>query len=155
MALQIQLSQGKVALVSPEDYEAVSAYTWYADYAGNTWYAATRVNGKKTYLHRFVMQAGSGELVDHVDCDGLNCQRGNLRFLSKSANTIRRGAISKTGFKGVTFDKSRNRFMAKHCADSRGVVFLGRYVTAEEAARAYDAYARKYLGPLAFTNFEL
>jgi len=149
----IPLTQGKVALVDPDDYEAVAQFNWYADRNGNTWYAATRIAGQKVYLHRFVLQAKAKHIVDHADNNGLNCTKVNLRIVTKGENTIRRGPMGTSGFKGVSYDKSRNKWSAKHCDDVRGTVNLGRYKTPEEAARAYDAWASANLGPLAYLNF--
>ena len=149
---EIQLTQGHVAYVSDEDYANALTLRWYADRIGNTWYAATKVCGKKVYLHRLVVDARLGDIVDHIDCNGLNNMRENLRIVTKSENTMRRGPL--TGqYKGVGFERSRNKWTAKHSDDTRGTVNLGRFSTAIEAARAYDTYIRKTFGALAYTNF--
>ena len=150
--LLLELTQGRQALVDADMSDVVCQFVWYADQIGNTWYAATRIAGRKVYLHRLVMQARATQLVDHIDCNGLNCLRSNLRFLSKSENTMRRGPL-KGQYKGVTYEKSRNKWVAKHTDDIRGTVNLGRYKTAEEAARVYDRYVRLEFGELAYVNF--
>lgn len=153
METKICLTQGLFAQVDSEDYPLVMQYSWYADKIGNTHYAATRIAGRKVYLHRLVTAAKPKDVVDHVDCNGLNCTKSNLRLVSKGENTIRRGPMGTSGFKGVSFVKSRSKWVAKHTDDVRGTVNLGRYKTPEEAARAYDAWASVNLGPLAYLNF--
>lgn len=153
MIATIPLTQGKVALVDSEMVEVLQAFDWYADAIGNTWYAATKILGKKVYLHRFLLGVRGREIVDHIDCNGLNCCRSNLRVVTKSENTVRRGPMGTSGFKGVSYIRSRDRWVAKHSDDVRGTVNLGRFKTAEEAARAYDSWAAANLGPLAYLNF--
>ncbi len=148
----IELNQGLQAFVDDDVFVDAAQFHWYADLIGKTYYAATKVQGRKLYLHRYVMQAGDKQLVDHEDCNGLNCQRSNLRFLSKGENTMRRGPMN-GGFKGISYEKARGKWNAKHTDDVRGTVNLGRFKTAVEAARAYDTYIRCEFGELAYTNF--
>lgn len=101
---QIPLSQGKVALVSDEDYYVVSLFKWYATmnthYYGDKrkqqkWYAKRNTWCYETkrdvtiYMHRFILKAAKGTVVDHIDGDGLNNQRENLREGTHAENNER------------------------------------------------------------------
>lgn len=92
--------------------------------------------------------------VDHINRDKLDDRWCNLRLATRSQNSanvaLRRHSTS--GFIGVTFDKPRNKWRAQIRIDGRKVN-LGRYVTAEEAARVYDAATLKEFGEFAELNF--
>lgn len=97
---EIPLSKGMSALVDDEDYERVSQHKWYAsnESRGTKWYAIRRITieGKrlKIRLHHFVLGIKSsdlapGEVVDHLDHNGLNCQKGNLERITQRENMLR------------------------------------------------------------------
>lgn len=96
---EIKLTQGKVALVSDEDFERVNQFKWCAsnnpmyrkgDAKAEKWYAlrGTVVNGKQKtlYMHRFIMDAPKGKVVDHLDGNGLNNTRENLAVVEHYQN---------------------------------------------------------------------
>ena len=109
MTTTIKLTRGKVALIDDDDFELVSKFKWSAHHRriGATWYARTNVgswpNQSPVYLHRLVMNASGGQIVDHIDGNGLNCQKDNLRICTHSQNQhnsgIRRNNTS--GYIGV------------------------------------------------------
>lgn len=116
--------------------------------------ATTLGSGKKSYklyLHRFVMRASTGTLVDHKNGDPLDNRRENLRLASKGENTINTGPLSTngTGFKGVS--KRGNRFRAFVHKDGK-TIFLGSFVKAKDAACAYNRGAKKHFGKFAKLN---
>jgi len=93
--ISIELSQGKIATVSDEDYHIVEPYTWSATNIGNTWYAVTRIRQpddtyKMKYMHRMIMEnlvdLQPGEVIDHINGNGINNQRYNIRRCSISDN---------------------------------------------------------------------
>lgn len=95
----LPLSQNKQAQVSDEDYERVSQFKWTATCNPNgrrkggreKWYAVrteSRENRRvRVYLHRYLVDCPSGMVVDHIDGDGLNCQRENLAVVTQKENT--------------------------------------------------------------------
>lgn len=104
---EIPLTKGQVAMVSDEDYPELSQHKWYAERKGKKWYAARSIGRVKQYMHRFLM----GEpdcIVDHVDSDGLNNQRENLRLATHEQNSCNRtlkpkdSRIGRVTFRGVT-----------------------------------------------------
>lgn len=96
MTKRIPLSRGLVALVDDEDYERLSAHRWYARSGANTYYAERRgprdANGKRaTYsMHRTALRLGpfDGTVVDHINRDGLDNRKANLRLTDKSGNAL-------------------------------------------------------------------
>lgn len=152
----IPLTQGKVAVIDFEDFEKVRHYSWTADLGwGDTWYAHGRAPGsrKVVLLHRVLMDAAPGEMIDHEDRDGLNNRRHNLRSATRvqnAQNKIKRQGASQ--FKGVCFEKSsgkwRVRITAGGCRKS-----LGRHTSELDAAIAYDAAAKIFFGEFARLNF--
>ena len=159
---EISLTQGKIAFVDDDDYEAVSQYRWHAHRVrpGLTWYAVTnkpRSQGKGTIrMHILLMGIDpEGRQIDHKNGDGCDNRRSNLRWATyvEQRRNSGLGCRNTTGFKGVSFDKTRGKYEAKTKTDGR-FLHLGRFATAEEAARAYDRAAREHFGEYARTNFE-
>ena len=156
MTREISLTQGKVALISDEDYEKVSAYRWYANgyKRGRYWYAVhnegQHPNLKATLLHRFILDAPKGMVVDHINGNGLDCRRENMRLCTNTEN-IRNQKPRRLGeYKGV---QRRGRGWDALITVNYKVVSLGRFASEEAAARAYDAAAKKYHGEFARLNF--
>lgn len=109
-------------------------------------------------MHRLIMAAPKGVEVDHVNGDGLDNRRANLRLVTRSQNAknlpAQEGRASP--FKGVMIRKGRNgvRFLAAIQQD-RERLKIGTYASEHEAARAYDAAARLFHGAFARTNKDM
>ena len=155
MTIQIPLTQGMVALIDDEDFGQVSQFKWCASKRINgRFYARRKANHKFIYLHRFLMDAPHDMEVDHIDGDGLNCQRYNMRQATHANNlkNRRRHSNNTSGSKGVSFKVSAGKYISGILAN--GVHhYLGLYSDPVEAARAYDAAARKLHGDFATLNF--
>jgi hypothetical protein len=152
---EIPLSQGKVAIVDDSDFVYLSQYKWCAFKHRHTWYAVRNftVDGKRRHvrMHRMILNVEAAVLVDHRDGDGLNNQRYNLRACTNSQNQQNRRTItSKSGYKGVWWDRSCGKWEAKI-----GKKNLGKYSSPELAGMAYDKAARKLFGEFAATNEEI
>jgi hypothetical protein len=106
-------------------------------------------------LHRFILGISNPKIqIDHKNRNGLICTRENMRIATNQQNSFNQiGAKNSTSpFKGVCFDKSRNKFAAyiKH----NGKRFaLGRFISEIEAAKAYDKRAKELFGEFAYLNF--
>jgi hypothetical protein len=152
----IPLTKGKEALVDDDDYEECMEMRWCAKLSNHTvWYAArteTDEHGRyDLYLHNFIMQPRDGERIDHIDRDGLNCQRHNMRVATWSQNSANRILPNSSGFRGVSLTpQGRYRAVIRKDGLLRSI---GTYNTAEEAARAYDKKARELHGEFATVNF--
>ena len=146
---KIQLTNGGIALIDDEDLERVTRHRWYRwHHPGGPVYV--RRTGDKLGLHNFVTGAKG---VDHINGNGLDNRRSNLRVCTQAENQQnRRQNLTRRSsrYKGVSWDKARNRWTAQICAKS-----LGRFTDEEDAARAYDDAARRRFGEFARLNFPL
>ncbi len=149
------------ATIDSQDRERVGAIgTWYAMKTANgTWYAkAVLYSGglsETILLHRFILGTTDPKLrVDHIDRNGLNCQRSNLRECSVAQNNLnsKLSRANSSGFKGVSFDKRRGLWMANISVGNRQQR-IGRFLTKEEAAHAYDDALRSIGGEFGRYNF--
>lgn len=156
---EIPLTRGYVALVDDEDYERVAAKKWgvtvkpqdTTPYAQN----GVRVAGRMTSvaMHRFILDAPIELVVDHINGNGLDNRRANLRLCSRSENqwNRRKSSQNTSGFKGV-FHRGGTRWIARITAHGK-TVHLGRFRDPTIAARAYDAAALRLHGEFARLNF--
>jgi len=120
---------------------------------------------ERIYLHRVIVGLASHrrEKVDHKDGDRLNNRRSNLRVCSMGQNAANTPARKGKKYKGVFFDKRLCGLKKRHAAyisyiDAKQAgqqtrKYLGRFHTAEEAAKAYDKAAKEVWGDFAFQNF--
>lgn len=147
---RIELTQNRVALVDDQDYAVLSQARWYAQKVAGSdlYYAKRKVGGRIVAMHTFLLGATSGH-IDHIDGNGLNNQRNNLRMATPSQNGGNRkvNANNTTGFKGVCYLSKRNRYAAQIAGKT-----LGYFRTAKEAAQAYNAAAVSRYGDFAKLN---
>lgn len=153
----LPLTRGKVAIVDEADFEIAASRKWYAaETAGGRFYAASKPKGGIVYLHRLILGAPSNVTVDHVNGDTLDNRRANLRIATHSQN-MRNSHVRRdntTGFKGVWAPtKSSPKFKA-YIGTAPHRRYLGRFESAADAARAYDAAASELYGEFAWLNFE-
>lgn len=153
---EIPLTQGCVALVDDEDYQLLNSFTWFthrtrsSNYARNNAYNdGTRIH---QYMHRIVLGIKDAAIhVDHVNGNGLDNRRQNLRMASQFENARNRqlNRNNTSGFKGV-FRGSRGwRVQLRHNGTR---IWGGCYGTAIEAAEAYNKLALQYHGEFACLN---
>lgn len=162
---EIPLANGGYALVSAEDYNRVQGYPWYEHRSGNKLahrYVAANVYGDGVHhlkMHRLIMDPATGMDVDHINGDGLDNRRSNLRVVTRSQNLQnsrpRKGTRSR--FKGVDWVRygvaGQTRWRARITVNRRSI-HLGHFQDEQAAADAYDAAAREYFGAHALTNAE-
>ena len=168
---QIPLSQGKVTLVSPEDYHFLIQNKWCTQVKPRTHYALRNISitnpdakTKRTTLkmHRVILARMVGcdllktEHCDHINGNGLDNRRENLRICTNQEN-IRNQLPTRGGssqYKGVCWDKSKGKWQSNITLDGRQRN-LGRFTSEVEAAKAYDAAALKHWGRFAKPNFPI
>lgn len=153
----IPLSQGKIALVDDADYEAVSAFKWYANKIGRRFYAARhfRREGKRSTqgLHQFLLPGVPR--IDHRDGDGLNNQRDNLRpaTTAQNAQGFRRKCIRTSSvYRGVSWHSARKKWRAGINVNGKRIN-LGDFALEADAARAYDTAAKQHFKDWSHLNF--
>jgi hypothetical protein len=154
---EVPLSRGLVALVDDGDFELVASVgKWYANPSHHTFYARKNFNrGGRRWSVRMHTLITGWPLVDHINGNGLDNRRSNLRPADNSQNTAnsRVRSDSRTGLTGVS--RRRNRWAARVGIPGSGGqrLFLGVFDTPEEAALAYDRAALEHFGEYARLNF--
>jgi hypothetical protein len=156
---RIYLGEGEWTIVDPKDYYRLGHFKWCIDGKNNKFYAVRNVkNGDKKVrtvrLHREIMEAPEGVLVDHRNRETLDNRRANLRFATQSQNMQNRRKRKNTTsqYIGVCLDKQRGQWEVR--INHRGKkIWIGRFRTEIEAARVHDAAAKKYHGEFARLNF--
>lgn len=156
MTVDIPLTGGLVAIVDAEDAARILGMgAWQAKRSGQTYYARKNIWRAGRYMtitmHAVILDV---PLVDHVNGNGLDNRRSNLRpanFAENARNRPRR-SDNTSGYKGVSWNRRNGKWQAYIGADRRQIS-LGHHATAEDAARAYDAAARELHGVFARLNF--
>jgi len=160
MSKEIFVGQkGDIAVVDDEDYEKLSKYKWniFRSSKHRPTYAIRRwdENGirKSQYMHAMIT---GFDLTDHINHNGLDNRKSNLRFSTHSQNHAnvpkQRGNYS-SKYKGLTWIKTRNKWQVQ--IKVQGVRKYSGYFSDEiDAARMYDYLALKYFGEFAYTNFK-
>lgn len=160
---EIPLTKGFVALVDDEDYEWLKQVKW--QFVGG--YAKTEAKAKAyvaafpdylastrtVFMHRLLLKAPAGVEVDHRFGNTLDNRKEFLRLATKSQN--QQNASSFTGvskFKGVSWHKANRKWMAQITSNGSRI-FLGSYLSEEDAALAYDQAANQLNGAYAKLNF--
>lgn len=149
-------------IVDEEDYRTfnLGSYKWHRMVRPNTTYVATYKNGKQIYLHRFILgleNAPRSVFVDHIDHNGLNNSRTNIRVTDNRGNQYNKHkvlSVKRTScYKGVHLDRNNKTNPWRAGIRLLGKAkYLGCYRTQEEAARSYNQAATELFGPMAFLN---
>lgn len=148
---EIVLPSGLVAIIDSTDESCMAGRQWAAHKGRSTWYV--RAVGNGPYLHRLLLDAPRGVLVDHCNRNGLDNRRNNLRLATNSqnaANAIRR-SDNASGYKGVCWDRDRGQWRA-YITEAGRLRHLGLFGNIAEAAHAYDVAAENLWGEFARPN---
>jgi hypothetical protein len=135
----------EVAICDKDDFDLVKNYRWSLFPGNYVWN-----NKNKCFLHNILM---SSKQIDHVDGNGLNNKRSNLRYANQSQNNMNK-RISKnnsSGFKGVHFDNYSKKWIVQ-IRKNKKLVFKKGVKSKEEAAILYDQKAKELFGEFARTN---
>ncbi len=162
---QIPLTQGLFALVDDADYDWLMQWKWHTKKKGGAYYAARAcphpTKGWKKHLllfmHRAIMNTPPEMETDHINHDGLDNRRHNIRICSHKQNAYNQspanGHTSK--YKGVSLKKNKTGIIRWLSQIHHGLryIHIGYFSVEEDAARAYDGYAKKLFGDYAYLNF--
>lgn len=138
-------------LVDDNKYYILVQFTWCLSYGG---YVNGRIGKQQVQMHRYLMGATPGCLVDHINHNRADNRMHNLRFSTPGANSHNKIKQSnKTSqYYGVSFDKSRNNYRAT-ININHTYINVGRFKDELEAAKAYDEKAKELYGSYANLNF--
>ena len=154
----IQLKHG-TAIIDEQDFDRVNQYKWHSvdhDGTGKRYYASCKLGKYTLYMHRMVIGAQAGESVDHIDGNGLNNSRSNLRLATPSQNNMNQRVRNDntSGHKGISWCPDREKYQVYINID-RKRKSLGRYKTIEEAIYVRDQAAKSHYGEYARENSSL
>lgn len=160
--IEIPLTQGYVTLVDDMDAD-IADKKWCVKCTPRSPYAirSISIDGKATrlYVHRVILERiigrplADGEFVDHIDGDGLNNTRSNLRLASKQQNNCNRGLDrdNRSGVKGVHWRPTRGKWQARITINQK-IKHLGYFVNIDDAAKCYNDAAIALFGEFAWLN---
>lgn len=155
---EIPLTRGLVTLVDDEDYEFLNQWKWQAAKNGSVGYAARSRKGceapgpYRIYMHRVITDAPPGLEVDHINHNGLDNRRCNLRVCTQAENARNMKHRppkhpTSSGYKGVAMNKNGTGWQV-YCRKQ----YIGTFPTEQEAARAYNQAALEHFGEFACLN---
>jgi hypothetical protein len=150
---ELRLPSGHIALLDDDDLPAVlAAGPWHVQRDGHIWYVRRASRHRHVLLHQVLT---GWPQTDHINGDGLDNRRENLRPANNSLNqaNARRRQDNTSGYRGVTRRLS-GRWSARIGRGQR-LIHLGTFDTPEAAARAYDAAAIEAWGEYARPNFPI
>jgi hypothetical protein len=159
MTREIEVSSGLVALVDDEDYDKLVGRRWYKHTNnGRCNYAQADISWrphKRVWMHRLVMDAPQGLEVDHINGNGLDNRRDNLRLCTRSQNACNKAKSHNRGLtsrhKGVSTGRWGKNWQANITIQSRKI-YLGTYDTEMDAVLAYNRAALELHGPFSRAN---
>jgi hypothetical protein len=147
-------SKKEQILIDKDDYELVKNYSWncYGGYA-RTFFKKNGGKLKSISMHRLILNKPNNTNIDHINGNGLDNRRSNLRLASVQQNGCNRkvGSNNTSSYKGVIFHKRDKKYQSSIKYKGKRS-YLGYYNNAEDAAKAYDEAAKKLFGEFARLN---
>lgn len=162
--LQSRIYKNMYTIIDNEDYHRISKYNWNVnnDHNKNRFYAQTSIKIDNKYycfpIHRMILNLDKNDkiMVDHIDHDGLNNQKSNLRVCTNQQNQANQNIKNENKssiYKGVYKYGKYNRWISGIKFNNKRI-HLGYFISEIEAAKAYDKKARELFGEFAHLNFK-
>jgi len=159
---RIRLTQGKYAIVDPQDYFRLNIYKWYAVRGGHTFYAVRGIwvkqlrQSMRLFMQNCIIRKPNGYIIDHINHNGLDNRKKNLRIATQAQNARnarypKKNCSSK--YRGVWFNRQTKKWRAS-IVFNRKRKQIGYFKDEIQAAKAYDKAAMKYFGEYAILNFK-
>jgi hypothetical protein len=151
--MRIILGGGPDAIVDEQDYDNLVSYQWRAIRGLRTCYAVRNEGEKLIKMHRQILSCCDGLMVDHINHNGLDNRRSNLRICTASQNQQNRqpSNYGKSRYKGVCWHSGKKKWRAAIVLDGRSI-HIGYYDYEIDAAVAYDDAAIELFGEFACLN---
>jgi len=156
---RIPLTQGKYAIVDPEDFERLNKYKWYAARDTRTFYAHRKKRVGKKYvsigMHRQILNPPDHLMVDHINHNGLDNRKANLRLATSAQNSYNRRQVRKdksSKYIGVSWREWTKKWAVIICYKRKNII-IGYFEDEIQAAKEYDKAAKKYHKEFASLNF--
>lgn len=148
---KINVTNKKFVLIDEDDYPKVKNFQWSIKKCRIAEYAVTYINRKTIRMHHLIIPRVEGLVTDHINGNGLDNRKCNLRLCTPAQNRLNVTAYcnNKSGFKGVFKDKERGGWIARIRKDGK-TFYLGRFKTAEDASRAYIKKSKKLHGEFSY-----
>jgi hypothetical protein len=149
--IEITLKRGYNILIDTDDYQKISEHKWNLRTSkdGNI-YAKTNINDERVYLHRFIVNAPSDKIVDHINHDTLDNRKANLRICTRQENNFNK--LPYPGkYKGVFYNKKSKKYLA-YIGYNNKRRHLGSFEKLEDAISRYNEEALKLFGEYALIN---
>ena len=153
---RISLSRGKFALVDNINYEYLNQWKWYYNngYAARDQRNLITKKDTRIYMHRIIMKAKKSENIDHVNHNGIDNQKRNLRKSTHEQNmhNMKSNKNSTSQYKGVCWAKNNKKWKVQINYNNKHI-YLGYYTNEKVAAKVYDKAAIKLHKEFAYLNF--
>ena len=145
----IKLTKGQFAIVDDSDFEYLNQFKWHLSCNG---YAARKLHKSDIFMHRIINNTPEGLFTDHINRNGLDNRRKNLRSATYSQNSMNRSRQKNntSGYNGVYWHSQARKWRTTIRLNGK-FIHLGLFEDKTEAAKAYNIGAKKYYGE--FANF--
>lgn len=144
-----KIDDGDIRIVNRHRWHVIKSRTTKVLYAARFWYGKNRKHHSQL-MHNLILGYKG---VDHINGDGLDCRRSNMRRANKSQNAANSGKHkdNTSGFRGVYLDKRDGKWYSQIMKNGK-TFNLGRYASPEEASAVYNQAAKKLFGVYARTE---
>lgn len=155
------MTRGKFAIVDPEDYPRFAKHKWFLAKSPTGSYAArwqrqkAKNTRKRIWMHREIIQIPPKMVCDHINRNGLDNRKANLRPATVSqnlCNRTKRKTKTLSKYKGLEWDKNQRKWKVRIQLNNRKIN-LGSFTNEIDAAKAYDKAAKKLFKEFACLNF--